>query len=383
MMIQEYLFTLSNQDKILIGILAFLMLFMLLTRYISLYRFRHIKDEVSNDKKSVSVIITSKNDGVFLEKNLEKFLNQDYPDFEVIVVDDCSFDDTQAILAKYKSKYSNLRSTTIKQDEKFILSKKFALNIGIKAAKNDIIVFSEANCYPTSNKWLDHIQSAFKPGIDVVLAYSNFVNNNSFKANFLIYDRFLRIVRSLAFALNGMAYRGDGANMAYRKKAYLRNNFFSGNSQTEVGYDSLPVVRMKEKKNIGVVIHPDSHVMIDYLDIQNEWKHYKMLYYLSRFFCKKIKKITIDLMPIFKLSTLLFLLMSILLSEHLLLILTMFLVYEVFSVVHKIMLVNVLYEKKLFVYSLYADLVIGVLSFVQFLKARFTLFYGTTFKFIR
>ena len=91
----------------------------------------------------------------------------------------------------------------------------------------------------------------------------------------------------------------------------------------------------------------------------------------------------IDLMPLLKVTSLLIFLMFIVLSEHVLLILAMFLTYEILSTIHKIILVNVLYEKKLFVYSLYADLVIGVLSFVQFLKARFTWFYGTTFKFIR
>ncbi|MGB5988553.1 MAG: glycosyltransferase [Marinifilaceae bacterium] len=382
-MIQEYLFALSDQDKILSGILASLMLSMLIVKYTSLYKLRHKKSVISSVKQGVSVIITSKNDGAFLRKNLDKFIKQDYPNFEVIVIDNCSFDDTQIILADYVRKYPNFRFSTINPDDKFTLSKKFALNIGIKAAKNDILIFSEANCFPVSDKWIDHIQSAFKPEVDVVIAYSNFVNDGSFLSSFLIYDRFIRIVRSLSFSMQKFAYRGDGANIAYRKTAYFENNFFSGNAQTEVGYDSLPVVKMNKNKEIEVVIHPESHVLIDYMSIYKEWKDYKTLYYLSRFFCKKRKNFFINLMPLLKVANLIVLVVFLVLSEHVFLILSMFMIYESLFIVHKIILTNVLHEKKLFVYSLYADLVIGVLSFVQFLKARFTWFYGTTFKFIR
>lgn len=382
-MIKEYLSDLSMLDKLLGGVFAFLILFVLIIKYILVYRLAKKKSEICEVKQAVSVVITAQNDGVFLKKYLKLFLEQDYPNYELIVVDDCSYDDTQTILAEYMRNYPHLKVSTINPDDKFTHSKKFALNIGIKAAKNDIIIFSEANCYPVSNKWIDYMQSAFKPDVDVVLAYSNYVNDKSFLGTFLIYDRFTRIVKSLAFALRNKPYRGDGANIAYRKSAYLNNNCFAGNSQIEVGYDSLPVLRIVKKKNVAVVLHHDSHVLVDYLDIHKEWKHYKTNYYLSRFFYKKRIKINLDLLPCLRMLLWLVLIMFTVLSEHYFLILAMWAIYQIMTVVHKKILVNILKEKKLFIHSLYSDLVIGVLSFVQFLKTRCTWFYGTTFKFIR
>jgi glycosyltransferase involved in cell wall biosynthesis len=382
-MIQEFLSELSLQDKLIGGVLAFLMFIVLLIQYIMLYRLSRKKSEISDVKQAVSVVITAQNDGVFLEKYLQRFLTQDYPDFEVIVVDDCSYDDTQTILAIYQQKYPQLRTSTIRPDSKFNHSRKLALNIGIKAAKNDIVIFSEANCFPVSEHWIDHIQSAFKPGIDVVLAYSNYINKKSFLGTFLIYDRFIRVVRSLAFALKNKPYKGDGANMAYRKSAYLDNNCFAGSSQIDVGYDSLPVLRILKKKNVDVVLHQDSHVLVDYLNIKKEWKHYKRNYYLSRFFYKRLRKMNIDFLPCLRCLVWAVFIVFIVLSEHFLLVLIMGLMYQIMTLIYKKILVNVLKEKKIFVYSLYSDLVIGVLSFVQYLKARSTWFYGTTFKFIR
>jgi|GEM_PF-2405050 len=382
-MIQEFLSDLSFTDRIISGVLAFLMLSVLIFKFVLLYRFRCNKEYIGKVKQPVSVVITAQNDGVFLREYLERFLQQDYENFEVIVVDDCSYDDTQTILAEYKQKYSHLRVSTIKPDDKFTHTRKFALNIGIKAAKHDIVIFSEANCYPVSDKWVDNIQSAFKPGVDVVLAYSNYVRKKSFLGGFLIYDRFVRIARSFSFAYRNKPYRGDGANIAYRKEAYLNNHCFAGNSQIEAGYDSLPVLRILNRKNVRVVINPNSHVLIDYLDIRKEWKNYKSMYYLSRFFYKKRRKISIDFLPSISFIVLLAIFISIVLSEQKLFILGICLFYQFLIVVYKRILVNFLNEKKIFVYSVYADLVIGVLSFVQFVKARYTWFYGTTFKFIR
>jgi len=382
-MIQEYLLNLSFQDKILGSVLVFLMFLIIVIKYVLVFKLHKKKDEIIEEKQAVSVVITSQNDAIFLSKYLEHFLKQDYPNYEVIVVDDCSYDDTQTVLAEYMALYPHLRVSTIKPDDKFTHTRKFALNIGLKAAKNDIVLFSEANCYPVSTKWIDYMQSAFKPGVDVVVAYSNYINSKSFKGSFLIYDRFIRSVRSLAFTLRGKPYRGDGANIAYRKSTYFKYNCFAGNSQMEAGYDSLPVIKMANKNNVSVVLHPDSYVLVDYLNIKKEWKHYKSLYYLTRIFYRRGLKFNIDLLPFLRLLVWVVMLMFIVVSEHKLLVMSMWAVYQVLVVVHKKILTNILNERKLFVYSISADLVIGVLSFVQFLKTRFSWFYGTTFKSVR
>ena len=102
----------------------------------------------------VSVIICAKNEEVNLNDKLPKVLEQDYPDYEVIVVNDSSSDESEEVLAIMKTRYERLHTTFVPENAKFIDSKKFALTLGIKAAKNEILIFTDADCEPKTEKWL-------------------------------------------------------------------------------------------------------------------------------------------------------------------------------------------------------------------------------------
>ena len=109
--------------------------------------------------EGVSVIITSHNNAECLRRNLSSFLMQQYDNFEVIVVDECSEDDTQDVLAEIQKDYPQLRCTRIFPDTKFRFTKKLAINIGVLAAKHDILLFSEINCHPSSMYWIKTMES--------------------------------------------------------------------------------------------------------------------------------------------------------------------------------------------------------------------------------
>lgn len=117
----------------------------------------------------MSVIITSHNNAEYLRQNLPSFLMQAYDNFEVIVVDECSEDDTQDVLAEIQKDYPQLRSTRIFPDTKFRFTKKLAVNIGVLAAKHDILLFSEINCRPFSVHWVKTMESYFDKNTAVVV----------------------------------------------------------------------------------------------------------------------------------------------------------------------------------------------------------------------
>ena len=96
---------------------------------------------------------------------LPSVLEQDYPDYEVIVVNDCSEDDSYDILGKYLIQYPHLKISNVNKDPKFTHNKKFAQFIGIKAAKNEILLFTDADCQPESDKWLEGMTSHFEEKI--------------------------------------------------------------------------------------------------------------------------------------------------------------------------------------------------------------------------
>ncbi len=122
----------------------------------------------------VSIIICARNESENLRKFLPAVLEQDYPDFEVIIVNDCSEDNSYDILGGYLMKYPHLKVSTVNKDPKFTHNKKMAQFIGIKAAKNEILLFTDADCEPESNKWLRGMTSHFTPEKSFVLGYGGY-----------------------------------------------------------------------------------------------------------------------------------------------------------------------------------------------------------------
>nr|MDE5639641.1 glycosyltransferase [Odoribacter sp.] len=191
----------------------------------------------TDGKAGVSLIITANNKADYLKENLEYFLNQKYAPYEVIVVDECSEDGTQDVLAEMQLKYPELRTTRIFPDTKFRSTKKLAINIGILAAHYDIVLFAEINSRPLSDSWVKTMASYFTPDTAVVLGYANYAAGKE-KVSFHRMYRFLRYLKMLLMVKGKNYVLGDGYNMAYRKGLYLTSKVFSKNSQSYVGYDN-------------------------------------------------------------------------------------------------------------------------------------------------
>ncbi len=124
----------------------------------------------------VSIIICARNESENLKAFLPAVLEQDYPDYEVIVVNDCSEDNSYLILGNFLLQYPHLRISTVNKDPKFTHNKKFAQFIGIKAAKNEILLFTDADCRPESDQWLRNMTSHFDAKTDFVLGYGGYMS---------------------------------------------------------------------------------------------------------------------------------------------------------------------------------------------------------------
>ncbi len=139
-------------------------------------------------RQPVSIIVCARNEGENLGKFLPSLLEQDYPDYEVIVVNDCSEDNSYLILGNYLLQYPHLRVSTVNKDPKFTHNKKFAQFIGIKAAKNDILLFTDADCQPESDQWLGNMTSHFHEKTDFVLGYGGYMNKKGLLNKYIRYD---------------------------------------------------------------------------------------------------------------------------------------------------------------------------------------------------
>lgn len=107
-----------------------------------------------------------------LKENLTAFLTQQYqPGYQVVIVDESSTDETPDILKLYKKDYANLYSTFLPKSKGYALSKKQAYNIGIKAATNDWLIFTNANYAPVNADILQAINDQFDDTADLTLGY--------------------------------------------------------------------------------------------------------------------------------------------------------------------------------------------------------------------
>ena len=127
--------------------------------FLKLPRYKSPKKKES--KKGISIIICAKNEEENLKHFLPSVLEQDYPEFEVVVVNDCSTDGTEELLSEFSVQYKHLRYTSIPANEKFLHGKKLAVTIGLKSARYDHVLLTDADCYPVSNLWLQKMARRF------------------------------------------------------------------------------------------------------------------------------------------------------------------------------------------------------------------------------
>ncbi|OYU95272.1 MAG: transmembrane glycosyltransferase [Bacteroidetes bacterium B1(2017)] len=223
------------------------------------------KPQASNhlDLEPVSVLISARNEYKNLEKNLISILEQDYPNFEVIVINDCSWDDSQKLLEYYQEKYSHLKVCQLIEQEKYPTGKKFALTIGIKAAQFNQLFFTDADCMPASNQWLRLMQSQFTQGKEIVLGYSPAKSYNSFLNLFIRFETVFTAMAYLSAAIGKNPFMGVGRNLAYTRELFFKHKGFAKHQHILSGDDDLHVNQTATPTNVSIQIDPQSFMLTE------------------------------------------------------------------------------------------------------------------------
>lgn len=219
----------------------------------------------------ISVIICARDEEENLLAFLPSVLEQEYSNFEVVVVNDCSSDSTEYILDHLLKKYPHLRVTTIKEDEKFSHNKKLALTVGIKAAKNEWLVLTDADCKPSSSKWLSSMAENFTNKSEIVLGYGGFFEEKGFLNKLIRFDGLFIAMQYLGFALNGRPYMGVGRNLAYKKELFFKNKGFASHAHITSGDDDLFINEVAKGSNTGVEFRHEAHTRTKPKDSYAKW----------------------------------------------------------------------------------------------------------------
>jgi cellulose synthase/poly-beta-1,6-N-acetylglucosamine synthase-like glycosyltransferase len=290
-----YIYSLWFYPLIMFWIVASIQLFYYLFFYsrITIYKKKEDKDK----DVPLSVIICARNESGNLSDNLPSILNQKHSNFEVIVVNDASNDDTEDVLYNLRKKHSKLKFTSIFDNKDFSHGKKLAVTVGIKAAKNEHLVFTDADCKPSSDLWLQKIQKHFSEEKSIVLGYGAYRKEKGLLNNFIRHETFFTGMQYLSFALAGIPYMGVGRNMAYKKELFFRHKGFSSHYHLLSGDDDLFVNEAATKKNAAVEIDHQSITYSEAKKTLSGWFKQKRRHYSTSSLYKTRHKFLLTLEP--------------------------------------------------------------------------------------
>ncbi len=262
-------------------LLGFTFIFFCIQLYFYIRYYFEIAKKSQREKKNprptptnlppVSVIICAKDEGENIKKYLPSILEQDYHDFEVIVVNDGNNAEMQTELALLKARFPNLHETFVPANADIISRKKLALTIGIKAAKNEVLLFTDADCQAPSRHWITSMVRNFDPKTEVVLGYGGYFSEKSFLSRLISYDTLFIAMQYMGFAAKGHPYMGVGRNLAYRRSTFFNHRGFAGMLHLQSGDDDLFVSAVANKHNTQTEISVESKTLSEPKSSFKQW----------------------------------------------------------------------------------------------------------------
>ena len=248
------------------------------------FSFQRKKPQKSFYQPPVSVVMVAKDAAGVLLKTLPRFLNQQYGDFEVVVVDDNSQDDTKLLILEYQQQYTNLKLVELDTAVTTIRGEKFALSMGIRCASHPFLLVTNPECAPSSTHWLEKMAGTFEGGKQIVLGYSTFEKKNNPFNRLLHFDNLLNAIQYFSLARIHSPYRGDAKNMGFTEQVFTQQRGFAKHNHISYGEEDIFISRAANKNNTGIEYAPDAVTILQRGALHHYWKDHKQgLYYTRRY----------------------------------------------------------------------------------------------------
>jgi len=258
---------------------------------------KHKQTKVRESLPPVSVVICARNEEDNLFQNLPMILRQHYPNYEEIVVNDQSVDNSIHIIRAYEKEFSHLRLIELEKNKHRKFGKKVPLTIGIKGAKYDIVALTDADCKPKSKNWLKHLMSNYGEGKEIVIGYGAYEKEPGFLNKVIRFDTTTIATTYLGFAKLGRPYMAVGRNMSYKTETFFRVDGFKKHYFIQSGDDDLFMQDTATSKNVAIVVHPESYV---YSIPKRSWKAWikqKQRHYTTAVQYRLINKFFLGIFP--------------------------------------------------------------------------------------
>ena len=280
---------------ILLIIVAFIQIFYYLFFFSRLAFFKPVA-KTNSQTHPVSVIICARDEAANLAKNLPGSLVQVYPTtHEVIVVNDNSYDDSKYLLEQLEPQFRQLKVVELKQEAMLIPGKKFPLSMGIKAAKHEMVLLTDADCVPASEYWIDKMQQSYDDDTEIVLGYGPYHKKKGLLNMLVRWETFHTALQYFSYALAGKPYMGVGRNLSYKKTIFFRHKGFSAFNHVASGDDDLFINTAATKTNTKINIDPEAFTLSDPPTSWVQWMKQKRRHYSTAKYYRPLHKFLLGL----------------------------------------------------------------------------------------
>ncbi|WP_245578734.1 glycosyltransferase [Algoriphagus vanfongensis] len=225
------------------------------------------------EEEPVTVVIAAHNEFKNLKTLIPKLFEQNYSKYDVMIINDRSTDRTKRLLEEMMAIYPKLRSVTIKYTPDHVTAKKFALTLGIKVAKNDVILLTDADCVPASDQWIRKMTQPVRENSKTFsIGYSGYELAKGFLNQWIQFETLQTALYYVSFGLWKAPFMGVGRNLCYRRSFFMEAKAFKGIWHIEGGDDDLFVNRYASGRNTSIVLDPEANTISK---PKETWKEYK------------------------------------------------------------------------------------------------------------
>ncbi|NAS29608.1 glycosyltransferase [Flavobacteriaceae bacterium R38] len=228
-----------------------LLFFLLIFRTFAFHK--EMQSSIPDSFPPVSVIICAKNEAQNLKDNLPSVLNQEYPEFQIILINDASSDNTLEVMKAFAKGDSRIKIVDVENAEAFWGNKKYALTLGIKASKYNHLLFTDADCHTNSNLWIQEMAKKFTRKETIILGYGPYKKIKKSFLNALIrFETLITAIQYFSYARIGIPYMGVGRNLAYHKSEFFNNKGYINHMNIKSGDDDLFIKEVAKKDNVAI-----------------------------------------------------------------------------------------------------------------------------------
>jgi len=280
---------------VLFAVFAFIQLFYQLFFFTRLAFYKN-HQKVNTQTHPVSVIICARDEAENLANNLPGSLVQEYKTtHEVIVVNDNSYDESKYILEEFRKSFKQLNVVELTQEAKMIPGKKFPLSIGIKSARHEVLLLTDADCVPASEHWIQSMQDAYHDNTEIVLGYGAYHKQKGFLNKLIRWETFHSALQYMSYALAGIPYMGVGRNLSYKRVVFFRHKGFSAHNNLMGGDDDLFINNAATRINTRINTDPQSFTLSKAAETWKQWVAQKGRHYTTAKFYKPAHKFLLGL----------------------------------------------------------------------------------------